>query len=106
MRLALRPVADGVELDADQRRQVLALVADDDASLMNGEVLSEFSISDGEMFLPPAVMMMSLIRSTILRCVPSTHSPTSPVCSQPSASTARAGRLGLVPVAGEHAGCG
>jgi hypothetical protein len=54
-----------------------------------------FSISLGEMFLPPAVMMMSLIRSTILRWVPSTHSPTSPVCSQPSASTVSAVASGL-----------
>jgi len=45
-----------------------------------------FSISLGEMFLPPAVMMMSLIRSVILTWVPSTHSPTSPVCSHPSGS--------------------
>jgi hypothetical protein len=57
---------------------------------MNGEVLRRFSISDGEMFFPPEVMMMSLMRSTILRYVPSTHSPTSPVWSHPSASTVSA----------------
>ncbi len=65
------------------------------ASLTKGEVFREFSISDGEMFLPPAVMMMSLMRSTIFRCVPSTHSPTSPVCSQPSASIVSAVLSGL-----------
>ena len=60
------------------------------ASLMYGDALSSFSSCEGEMFLPPAVMMMSFIRSVILRCVPSTHSPTSPVRSHPSsASTAR-----------------
>ena len=47
-----------------------------------------FSISDGEIFFPPDVMMMSFIRSTILMWVPSTHSPTSPVRSQPSAVNA------------------
>ncbi len=57
---------------------------------MYGEAFSAFSISDGATFLPPAVMMMSFIRSVIRRCVPSTSSPTSPVCSQPSASTVRA----------------
>src|SRR5690606_10733099 len=56
------------------------------ASLMNGDVLSAFSISDGATFLPPAVMITSLIRSMILIWVPSTHSPTSPLCSQPSLS--------------------
>jgi hypothetical protein len=65
------------------------------ASLMNGEVFRWFSISDGEMFFPPAVMMMSLMRSTIRTCVPSTHSPTSPVCSQPSASSVSAVCSGL-----------
>ncbi len=54
------------------------------ASLMYGDVLRLFSISDGETFFPPEVMMMCLMRSTILMCVPSTHSPTSPVISQPS----------------------
>ena len=43
-----------------------------------------FSISDGETFLPPEVMMMCLMRSTMRTWVPSTHSPTSPVLSQPS----------------------
>ena len=62
---------------------------------MNGEALRLFSISLGEMFLPPAVMMMSLIRSVILTCVSPTHSPTSPVCSQPSASIAAAVASGL-----------
>ena len=37
------------------------------ASRTYGETLSLFSISDGEMFLPPAVMMMSFLRSVIVR---------------------------------------
>jgi hypothetical protein len=65
------------------------------ASLMKGEVLSEFSISDGEMFLPPEVMMMCLMRSTIRTWVPSTHSPTSPVMSQPSSVKVSAVLSGL-----------
>ena len=55
------------------------------ASLMYGEAFSAFSISEGDTFFPPAVMMMSFIRSVIFRCVPSTQVPTSPVRSQPSA---------------------
>ena len=74
------------------------------ASRTYGEAFSSFSISDGEMFLPPAVMMMSFIRSVIFRCVPSTHSPTSPVRSHPSSVEDLGGRLRLAPVAGEHAG--
>ena len=54
------------------------------ASFTYGDVLRLFSISEGEMFLPPEVMMMCLMRSTIRTWVPSTHSPTSPVISQPS----------------------
>ncbi len=73
------------------------------ASLMNGEALSAFSISLGAMFLPPAVMRMSLARSVILTWVPSTHSPTSPVCSQPSGGHRPRGRLGVAEVADERA---
>ena len=36
------------------------------------------------MFLPPAVMMMSFIRSVIARKPSASSVPTSPVCSQPS----------------------
>ena len=65
------------------------------ASLTYGDVLRLFSISDGEMFFPPAVMMMCLIRSMIRTWVPSTHSPTSPVMSQPSAVNVSAVCSGL-----------
>ena len=58
------------------------------ASLTYGDALSAFSSSLGAMFLPPAVMMMSFARSVIFTWEPSTHSPTSPVCSQPSGSLA------------------
>ena len=65
------------------------------ASLTNGDVFRAFSNSDGEMFFPPDVMMMSFMRSVIFTWVPSIHSPTSPVWSQPSASTAAAVSSGL-----------
>jgi len=54
------------------------------ASEMYGENLSWFSISEGVMFLPPAVMMMSFIRSVMVTNPSSSMEPTSPVCSQPS----------------------
>ncbi len=65
------------------------------ASFRYGDAFRAFSISLGAMFLPPAVMMMSFIRSVILMCVPSAHSPTSPVCSQPSSSSTSAVARGL-----------
>jgi len=65
------------------------------ASLTYGDALRLFSISEGEMFLPPEVMMMCLMRSTILTWVPSTHSPTSPVMSQPSSVKVSAVLSGL-----------
>jgi hypothetical protein len=65
------------------------------ASLTYGDVLRLFSISDGEMFLPPDVMMMCLIRSMIFRWVPSTQTPTSPVLSQPSSVNVSAVSSGL-----------
>ena len=68
MPLPLRPVADRVELDADQRgRGTCGGRRSTIASLMYGRDLEAFSISDGEMFLPPAVMMMSFMRSVIVR---------------------------------------
>ena len=73
------------------------------ASLMYGDALSAFSISLGATFLPPEVMMMSLARSVICTWVPSTHSPTSPVCSQPSGVIARAVASGIAEVADERA---
>ena len=72
------------------------------ASLMYGDALSAFSISLGAMFLPPAVMMMSFARSVIRTCVPSTHSPTSPVCSQPSGVIAARGAPRVAEVADER----
>jgi hypothetical protein len=52
--------------------------------------LRRFSISDGETFLPPAVMITSFLRSVIVRWPRSSSVPTSPVCSQPSGSTVAA----------------
>ncbi|MND08560.1 hypothetical protein D3C83_312680 [compost metagenome] len=60
-----------------------------------GDVLRLFSISDGETFFPPDVMMMCLMRSTIRTCVPSTHWPTSPVINQPSSVNVSAVLSGL-----------
>ena len=54
------------------------------ASEMKGENLSWFSISDGVMFLPPAVMMRSFMRSVIVGSPRRRCRPTSPVWSQPS----------------------
>ncbi len=65
------------------------------ASLTYGDVLSTFSISDGDTFLPPDVMMMCLIRSTMRMCVSSTHSPTSPVHRNPSSVNVSAVLSGL-----------
>ena len=48
------------------------------ASLIKGDVLILFSISDGDTFFPPLVIIMSFFLSTILRNSPS-NSPTSPV---------------------------
>ena len=55
------------------------------------------------MVLPPAVTRKSRARST-RRSVPSRHSPTSPVCSQPSAPFTLAGRFLVVPIALEQVG--
>ncbi|CFP65265.1 Uncharacterised protein [Bordetella pertussis] len=52
-------------------------------SFTYGLPLTAFSISEGVRFLPPAVIMMSLSRST-MRYWPSSSATTSPVCSQPS----------------------
>ena len=46
------------------------------------------SMFAGDMFLPAALMMISFLRSTILRKPSSSNSPMSPVWSQPSSSTA------------------
>ena len=54
------------------------------ASEMYGENFSWFSISEGVTFLPPAVMMMSFMRSVIFTKPSASMLPTSPVCSQPS----------------------
>ena len=54
------------------------------ASAMKGENLSWFSISEGVTFLPPAVMMMSFMRSVIRTKPSGSIVPTSPVCSHPS----------------------
>ena len=49
------------------------------ASRTKGDTLSLLSISDGLMFLPPAVMMMSFLRSVMRRKPSASSSPTSPV---------------------------
>jgi hypothetical protein len=42
----------------------------------------------GETFLPPAVTMMSFLRSVTVRKLSSSIVPTSPVCSHPSPGSA------------------
>ena len=54
------------------------------ASLMYGETFIRFSISDGERFFPPAVMIMSFLRSVIHKCPCLSMCPISPVCNHPS----------------------
>ena len=44
----------------------------------------------GDMFLPPALMISSFLRSMIVTYPSSSTLTTSPVCSQPSASIASA----------------
>ena len=61
-------------------------------------VLISFSIGCGAMFLPPAVTMMSFLRS-VMRRKPSSSAPMSPVWNQPSASIASARRVRVVVVA-------
>ena len=59
------------------------------ASLMYRLSFSAFSISEGVMFLPPLVMRMAFLRSTICTsCVAGSSSTTSPVRSQPSSKAA------------------
>ena len=48
------------------------------------------------MFFPPAVMMMSFLRSVIVRYPSASSVPTSPVCSQPSVSTVAAVASGFL----------
>ena len=54
------------------------------ASRTKGENFNWLSNSAGVTFLPPAVMMMSLMRPVIQTKPSSSIRPTSPVCSQPS----------------------
>ena len=58
-------------------------------------VLTLFSIGCGAMFFPPAVTMMSFLRSVMAR-KPSRSSPMSPVWNQPSASIASRVASGLL----------
>ena len=52
--------------------------------LTTGDVMIDASISPGETFLPPAVMMRSFLRPTMETKPSSSMEPRSPVCSQPS----------------------
>ena len=60
-----------------------------------------FSISAGYALNPP-MMNMSFMRSVMRRLPRSSSTPTSPVCSQPSASMASAVRFGIVDEALHH----
>ena len=75
----------------------LAAVADDaPACRCSGELFSAFSIGCGAMFLPPAVMIRSFLRSVICRKPSASISPMSPVWNQPSGSIASAVASGLL----------
>ncbi len=52
--------------------------------LTTGDVMIDASISPGETFLPPAVMIRSFLRPTMETNPSSSMEPRSPVCSQPS----------------------
>ena len=62
---------------------------------------SSFSRFCGATFLPPAVTMMSFLRSVITRNPSSSRWPTSPVCTKPSSSSTSRVASGVVVVAGE-----
>ena len=66
-----------------------------------GCAFSSFSRFCGATFLPPAVTMMSFLRSVITRKPSSSRWPTSPVCTKPSSSSTSARRLRIVEVACE-----
>src|SRR5215469_3935570 len=53
-------------IDHDQAGEELALIADDHRVGDEGRELELVSISEGVMFLPPAVMMMSFMRSVMV----------------------------------------
>lgn len=63
--VVLRELLDVFLIDQNDRREIGAAIADPTASVTYGENFSSFSHSLGVMFLPPAVMMMSFMRSVM-----------------------------------------
>ena len=61
----------------------------------SGDSLIAASMFLGEMFFPPAVMMISFLRPVMERNPSASMDPMSPLCSQPSASTASRVASGL-----------
>ncbi len=66
------------------------------ASATNLFVFRRFSMGWGAMFLPPAVTMMSFLRSVMLGSRRRPATPMSPVWNQPSVSIASAVASGLL----------
>lgn len=92
--MVLHISADVVVVDRDEAAQIFPLVTDNDRIGDEGENFSWFSISEGVIFLPSAVTMMSFIRSVI----PTYHRRRSRRrrrCVQPAIDD-RLGRLGVV----------
>ena len=70
---------------------------------MKGENLSWFSISDGVTFLPPAVMMMSFMRSVMVRN-PSCVEEADVTGVEPPVGDRLRRLLGILEIAEEHVG--
>ena len=71
----LETISNSIPINADKNLRSSPMTI---ASLINGDVFILFSISDGETFFPPLVIIISFFRSTIFKNFPS-YSPTSPV---------------------------
>ena len=84
----------GVAARLQQQHRVHAFLgalghADDRRLAHAGEVLSTRSTSSGKTFSPSGVTIISFLRPLMKTRPSASRSPMSPVCSQPSASTAR-----------------
>ena len=71
----LETVSNSMAIKADKNFRLSPITI---ASLINGEILSLFSISCGDTFFPPLVIIISFFQSIIFRNSPS-QTPTSPV---------------------------
>ncbi len=63
---------------------------------MKSSFLNRFSITWGATFFPPAVMMMSFLRSVMVRYPSASMKPMSPVLNQPSSVNTSAVSAGFL----------